>query len=181
MIYLKYKPVDLDVYIQDRQQMLFDKLCARWNITEDEYKSFGRCYRNTKVEGYVPEGYVDEKKQYQDLFIDDNIPVTSFFGCDRISDSNGMLHADVHLIFSVNLDKVKQDVEHRADEEVRMDVYKLFTRDSVFAFNEMVIGTDNVFREYTAWKKLIPNRDMQPNHFFRLNFTVKYLPNNNCS
>jgi hypothetical protein len=82
----------------------------------------------------------------------------------------------VHLIFAVNLTKVGINVAHRADEEVRMDVYRLLLKYPEFVVNEIVIGSDSVFREYTAWKKLIPDRDMQPNHFFRINFTLNYIP-----
>ena len=176
MIYKKDTPVGIDVPIQRLQQKLFDKLLDKWSLDVTDYKSYGRCYRNTKDEGYVPEMYVGEGKQYQDLLLDDNHVVTSFFGCEKIPLKQEAFKAEVHLIFAVNLTKVGKNVSHRADEEVRMDVYQITKPFAEFVLNDIVIGSDNVFREYTAWKKLIPDRDMQPNHFFRLNFTLNYIP-----
>ncbi len=176
MIYKKVNPIGIDVPIQKLQQNLFDKLLDMWSLDVSDYKSYGRCYRNSKEDGYVPEMFVSEGKQYQDLFLDDNHVVTSFFGCEKIPLQNESFRADVHLIFAVNLTKVGINVAHRADEEVRMDVYRLLLKYPEFVVNEIVIGSDSVFREYTAWKKLIPDRDMQPNHFFRINFTLNYIP-----
>lgn len=176
MIYKKVSPVGIDVPIQKLQQKLFDSLLDKWSLDVNDYKSYGRCYRNSKEEGYVPEMFVGEGKEYQDLFLDDNHVVTSFFGCEKIPLQNESFRADVHLIFAVNLTKVGLNVSHRADEEVRMDVYKILKPFPEFIVNEILIGSENVFREYTAWKKLIPDRDMQPNHFFRINFTLNYIP-----
>ena len=179
MLYTKDSLVGIDEPIQEAQEMLFTKLCAKWGLSEEDYKCYGRVYKTQVKDGYLPQGYISGK-EYQNLFLDDKVSATSFFGCNNFRNENGMIHADVHLIFSVNLTELGYDVEHIPDEEVRMDVYRLFERNSMFQYNETVIEIDNVFREYTAWKKLIPNRDMMPFHFFRLNFTVKYIPNNIC-
>jgi len=176
MIYTKLSPVGIDVPLQSIQERLFSKLLDKWSLDESDYKSYGRCYRNTKQEGYVPEMYVGEGKQYQDLFLDDNVSVTSFFGCEKMPITNRAFKADVHLIFAVNLNKVGKNIEHRADEEVRIDVYQVISKLPSIEINDIIVGSENVFREYTAWKKLIPNRDMQPYHFFRLNFTLNYIP-----
>jgi hypothetical protein len=140
MIYKKVNPVGIDVPIQKLQQTLFDKLLDMWSLDVDDYKSYGRCYRNSKEDGYVPEMFVSEGKQYQDLFLDDNHVVTSFFGCEKIPLQNESFRADVHLIFAVNLTKVGINVTHRADEEVRMDVYRLLLKYPEFVVNEIVIG-----------------------------------------
>lgn len=182
MLYLKDPAAGLDKVIQRKQVTIFEPLLTRWNISEAAYRSYGRCYRNDSDKGYIPEMYVDgSKKDYIDLMLDDTFAVTSFFGSENArADAGGYMVADVHLIFAVNLETLYPDTSHRADEEVRNDVVKLFQFNKEMPLTSIVWGMEKVFTEYTAWKKDIRYRDLQKFHFFRLNFTLKYLPTNDC-
>lgn len=183
MIYLREAPVGVDEEIQRWQKILWTRLLQKWGIrNEEDYKCYGRCYRNQKENGYVPEMYMDGTEQdYADLFLDDTLKVTSFFGCENLKiNATGGMVADVHLIFAVDLAKLFPGAKTRMDEEARNDVYQIMKNNRSFALTSVVWGIEKVFTEYTAWKKDIKFRDMQPFHFFRLNFTLNYLPNNSC-
>ena len=183
MIYTKATPVGVDEIIQRKQIELYDSLRTTWGLSENDYLSYGRCYRNQTNEGFVPQMYVGSK-EYKDLFIDDNYAVTSFFGVDRIEIVDSViLRGSCHLIMFVDLARVYPSITWRADEEVHQDVYEVMRNDSAMLLKERWVGIDNVFREYNAWRdksKGINNRDMQPLHCFRLNFDLNYFTSS-CS
>lgn len=182
MLHLKTDPAGIDQVIQRKQCTLFNNLLTSWGVTEATYQSYGRCYRNDTDKGYVPEMYVDGSlKDYIDLFLDDTLAASSFFGSENARvESGGWMSADVHLIFAVNLAKIYQDVTHRADEEARNEVVKMFQFNKQMPLVSVIWGVEKVFAEYTAWKKDDRYRNLQKFHFFRLNFTLKYQPTNNC-
>lgn len=183
MLYTKTHPVGIDTLIQRKQIELYEGLLAKWNLTSDDYLSIGRCYRNQADEGYIPEGYIGEG-EYQSLFVNDGYAVTTFFGTEKIEVVNSVtLQGQMHLIATIDLSKVYQNLSWRADEEVRQDVYEILKNDPELKLTEIITGVENVYREYTAWRdkyKGINYRDMHPLHCFRLNFNITYF-NNNCS
>lgn len=184
MLHLKKIPVGIDTTIQALQKKLNNKLITTWGISDELYRCYGRCYRNQSANGYVPEVFISDSVGYKDLFLDDNYAATSFFGVERMDiNDNFRGEADVHLVFAVNLKQLKPSIRHRADEEVHQDVIKVFNKNGETKLNSIVVGIENVFREYTAWKdkdKGVMYRDMQPFHFFRINFRLKYIQKSNC-
>lgn len=187
MLITKTKPVGIDNAIQKLQVDLHGKLMAVWglNVNNDTqnalYESYGRCYRNKKDNGYIAEvftGGID----YKDVYWNDSLYALSFFGVNGpVIDELGQGKANIHLVFFVNLAKLKPTIAHRADEEVREDVIN-----AIGAFNNgfklvsYETGIDNVLREYPVSREsLAIKADMHPSHSFRMNLTVLYK-NNNC-
>lgn len=171
MLYLKEKPTGVDIPIQNLQKRLYDKLQAVWGITGDKYNAFDRVYRNQTENGYIPEAYMGNG-QYNETFIDDRYPVTSFFFVsDTVRMQNGAMQANISVIFCVNLSALKSTAKHRADEEVRLDVLEL-CRNYIGEVNAVITGIDNVFREFNATS--VKFRDMHPFHCFRVNMTAVY-------
>lgn len=171
MLYLKEKPTGIDIPIQNLQQRLYDHLRKTWGLSESDYNSFGRVYRNRTERRYVPEAYIGNG-EYQETFIDDRFPVTSFFSVgETVNNNMGTMKAAVSLVFCVDLNRIKPDIKHRADEEVHFDVWGLCdmfmrSRDSI------VTGIDNVFREFPGAR--IKFDDIHPFHCFRINLSVMY-------
>lgn len=185
MLYTKVKPVGMDIPIQKLQTYLHDKLLAIWGITSAEYNAYGRCYRNQKDDGYVAEVYTGNN-EYREVYLDDRIAAMSFFGISGDTEVEVENTASVHLIFWVNLSKLKAPIVHRADEEVRVDVQKLLNK-GVFGFSlkEISTGIERVLQEYAGTTQAeqanldgLKFRDMHPFHCFRFDMEVMYNKNN---
>ncbi|MBP7398183.1 MAG: hypothetical protein KA954_01260 [Chitinophagales bacterium] len=189
MLITKSTPVGIDVSIQQLQTKLHGVLMSKWGLNpaiaaENKlYKCYGRCYRNKKEGSYIAEVFT-EGNDYKEVYWDDNLNVLSFFGI-----SNSIKHelkekVNVHLIFFVNLKKLKPDLTTRGDEEVRADVIKLMQSANYgFQYLSVDLWLENVLKEYTG--SFRENRlkvvDMHPIHCFRLNFSLTYNINQtNC-
>lgn len=180
MLITKTKPAGVDVPIQKVQEFLHTRLLALWGISSDVYRAYGRCYRNKQDFGYIAENY-EGKDEYKEVYWDDNLTVISFFGIgssvkhDKIKES-----VDVHLVFFLDLKKVKPSILHRADEEVHTDLLKLLGEGREgMTYTGLDTGVDNVLREYPGSRrdKRLIAADMHPAHCFRLNFTLLYSKN----
>ncbi len=177
----KIAPVGVDISIQNLQTYLFTKLCSTWNIDGSLWNSYGRAYRNQTADGYTPEVYtggINKSTDYKEVMFSDTVALTSFFFLGEvIKRSGGAQVAPVSMIFTVNLPKLKPDITHRADEEVRVDVQKLLTTPKYgFEMTGWQLGIDNVFREFSGWKKTtgIKYRDEHPTHCFRIDMNLLY-------
>lgn len=169
-------PKGIDVKLQKFQRDLHTHLIAKWGLdaNSNDYTCYDRCYRNQKANGFIPEVY-NQNGSYTDVVFNDNIKALSFFGLGNSIEylmSNHSNVASVHLIFCVDLKKLKGGVT-RPDEEVRQDV-QLFAYLKKYSFipTSIEIGIDNVFTEYNALQ--VNYKDLQPFHCFRFNFDVTY-------
>ena len=168
MLHLKDKPTGIDISIQRFQSFLHKKLSAKWG----DFECYGRAYRNQKGNGYIPEIY--DGGNYKEVFFDDKISALSFFNVSDVQkELMSQREADVSLIFCVNIQKLKPNIKHRADEEVRLDVIEIcelnqFTFDMI----SVVTGIKSVFNEFDI--NQIKYRDLHPLHCFRINFKLKY-------
>jgi hypothetical protein len=175
MLYTKTSPVGIDIPIQKLQVYLHDQLNEIWGLSGGQYQAYGRCYRNQKEDGYVAEGYIG-KNEYKELYLDDRYIVLSFFGLSEDIKFKIANTANVHLIFFVNLPKLK-NVSHRADEEVRVDVQKLVEVSfQGFSFEGVRLDINNVLDEYPGSLRdtSLKFRDMHPFHCFRFDFSLLY-------
>lgn len=176
MIATKTKTVGVDIPIQALQNFLYVQLLRIWNIAAADYNSYGRVYRNqTEEDGYSPEVY-NGAGEYTDTFFNDKVKVLSFFSVSESQRYNGGLGGVVSLIFCVtDIGALKPGIAWRADEEVRMDV-EILVHDPArgFTLDSVETGIDNVFREYSGWKKKkgIEFMDMHPFHCFRINLNL---------
>lgn len=172
MLYIKNNPVGIDKKIDFIQQNIFKKLCKLWNITEADYNSFCRAYKNQKNSGYVPEFYMGTN-EYEELFFDDTVSATSFFVvADKVDLVMSSFKAIVSLVFCVDIPRLRT-LQHRADEEIRQDV--IGKLQGIVDISSVETGINNVFREFTQTQ--IKYRDLHPMHCFRINFSLIY---NNC-
>lgn len=185
MLITKTDPVGIDALIQKFQTKLHTDLYARWSIADYEgdgeprYHCYGRAYRNAAVSdsGFIAEVFTGT--DYKEVFWDDRLYAISFFGIgSEITKAVGN-SADVHLVFFVNTKKLKPNVAHRADEEIRFDVQEIIGKNSFgFNLNSIELWVENVLREYPG--SLRDNRlkfvDMSPCHCFRINMTLNYKP-----
>lgn len=183
MINLKTSPVGVDKSIQGFQQFLYGQLKKTWGVTDDNYDSFGRCYRNQVDTGYIPEVFVSSpvanNTVYKVAWFDDSLhKAVSFF--DVLSTtkySKGSSVVEVDLIFLVNVAQLKPSTQHRADEEVRKDVEQICAMPRFnFTMKEFKTGWKNVFDNFDGWHKKdeVTFRDLHPLHVFSLGFDLLY-------
>lgn len=163
MIHLKYNPVGVDIEIKTLQEYLERKLSS-WNID-----IFGR------VEEYGDKLMVFYKKN-------DYLPILKFNpktnGRVFFLDSNdtslkdGFYTTKLDIYFLLNVVKIKPDVTHRADEEIRMEILKVLE----IKFNEIEIekGQKVVSGFNTKLK------DLQPYHFLKFTVSVSYQTKLKC-
>jgi len=178
---LKTNPVGLDWYIQQAQIQLYNGLLTQWSLTEDQYMSYGRCYRNKKDNGYIAEAY--KGPDYTEVYWDDNLTALSFWGIsDRIEIMSGN-KVPIHMVMFVNLSKIKPSILHRPDEEARQDVDYVMGQ-NVFGMHyvSQELWLENVLREYPGTRRddRLKMVDMYPIHCFRFNYNLFYNPNKTC-
>jgi hypothetical protein len=188
MLITKTSPVGIDWYIQQFQTALHNQLMAAWDLDVNDavenaqYECYGRAYRNRTDNGYIAEVYTGSN-QYKEVYWNDQLTAISFFGLAG-SISNGPLsNAEVHLVFFVNLSKIKPAILHRADEEVRTDVERITGRYSYgFVLNSTELWLQNILKEYPGSRRddRLKYVDMHPVHCFRMNFSISYDSNKNC-
>lgn len=184
MLITKTNPVGIDVAIQQLQTFLHKHLVSKWGLTGDDdplYKCYGRADRNKKDSGYVAEVYTGGLGgvDYTDVYWDDSLKAISFFGTGSKTTFEVKNKVEVHLVFFVNVAKLKPSVAHRADEEVRNEIQQLFGNTlHGFSLESIELWLENVLREYPGSRRdqRLIVVDMQPVHCFRLNLTLLYKP-----
>jgi hypothetical protein len=184
MLITKTNPVGIDVAIQNLQTHLHKQLVTKWGLAgEDDpaYECYGRVYRNKKDAGYIAEVYTGGLGgvDYKEVYWNDNLTAISWFGTGSKTTFDLKNKTDVHLVFFVNVAKLKPSVAHRADEEARNEIQQIFGNTlHGFSYESMELWLENVLREYPGSRR--DNRliavDMQPVHCFRINLTLLYKP-----
>lgn len=187
MIFTKTTTTGIDMPIQRIQEYLYSSLSALWQMSNEDWNCYGRVYRNQDTIGqYVPQAYTGQQgKEYEDVLYNDKVKCTSWFG-ESFKETaliGGIFRADIHLIFCVNLPKIK-NVAWRGDAEVHMDVTKTLGLLSDVNIISIEQGMDNVLREYNSgYKNRIKTlglfTDIHPAHCFRINFQTTFQ-NTNC-
>jgi hypothetical protein len=177
-------PVCLDSVIQDLQIYLQN------NLPEIEFV-FGKCFKNeTKSGKYIPEIYTG-KNEYFEVFSNDNLKSFIFFDVaeNRNAEYQGStsvykLNTVVRIIVSANLQKIYPNLEHRATEElildVQTDVNNYIAINGTWEFKKIIEGAKNVYSNYNYEIK-DSKTNMQPYYCFALEYNVNYKNrNNNC-
>jgi hypothetical protein len=186
MLITKTNPVGIDFMLQKFQTFLHDELMVKWGLNpaiaaQDKlFECYGRCARNKTESGYVAE-ILTSGNDYKEVYWNDTINAISFFGISGSETYNIGETVPVHLVFFVDLKKLKPTITHRADEEVRKDV-QLLAEKGMFGFRYISteLWIENVLKEYNGSYKSsqLQKLDMQPVHCFRLNFELQYNKNN---
>ena len=180
MLIVKDKPVGIDAAIQPLQKYLHAQLVKVWGLTDDSvYQCYGRIYRNKKDTQYIAEAYAGNN-EYKEVYWNDELSAISWFGLSGKTTFDKQNKTDVHLIFFVDLKKLKPTITHRADEEIRNDIQKLFGYSLFgFSYESVELWIDNVLREYPGSRRddRLKAVDMHPVHCFRINLTCLYDTN----
>lgn len=173
-------PIGLDWYIQQAQAKLHDALLAKWGLAASGYTSYDRIYRNKALDnGYIAETYTGDGK-YKEVYYDDQVAATSFFGVSDMKTEGAVSKADVHLVFFVDLKELKSEATNRPDAEVRQEVYNVFGKCAYgLHFQSVETGLENVLKEYPGSRRddRLKFIDMQPKHCFRINYHLFFNPN----
>jgi len=183
----KSTPTGIDKKIDLFQRAMFSSLIKVWGISESKYNCTPRCYRNQSKDGYTAEmftGGIANGNDYEELYINDQVSATSFFGIGQEENiqADGMMIANIHLIFSVNLKEIKPlPAGQRNDEEVRIDVQKILDHYGMahgFLLTKQTTGIDKILNEYPGTRKDagLKYKDMHPNFWFRFDMQCFYQP-----
>lgn len=181
MLITKSNPKGLDLRVQNLQNLLHTHVLKAWGLegTPDLYQCYGRVYRNRKDQGYVAEVY-DGSGEYKEVHHDDRLAALSFVGfSENFEDEKGV----AHLVFFIDLNKIKTGLTDRPDEQARIDIIKFAQKGyQGFEFETLETGAENVLREYPGTlSNLRINAgadsykiDMHPYHCFRINLNLLY-------
>lgn len=167
MNYLKQNPIGKDAIIQNLQYKLYNDLLTKWGSDLDGY---GRCYVVSTNGRKTIEPYLSSN-EYKNLVVAEK---NKFFFTAENDDEkvgNNYYQTKVYLYFIVDVKKLKPDITHRADEEVRNDVLNLIESNVYFNVIKVVTNIDKVFNRYDYDY----TDDMQPYHCFKIELqSVEY-------
>jgi len=158
MNYLKDTPDGIDKEINIIQSRLYDKL--DFGV---DFNGYGRAY----LVGSKPMQFIDDNN-YKELLTDDSLAGHFFFLENPKTKKDSLLETEIYIIFILNLKKIKPNVIHRADEEVRVQIYKVLERIRLFDIEEITKGID-VLSDFEHTLK-----DMQPYHFIKFTGKLRY-------
>jgi hypothetical protein len=188
MMITKINPVGIDWYIQQLQTKLFNELVPA-TIATDQYKCYGRCYRNKKDSGYVAENF-EGGTEYKEVYWDDTLTMISFFGISNNIKRSVRSEADIHLVVFADLVKLGLKypgtntlITHRPDEELRQKFAGIIGRFSNgFTLLSIELWLENVLKEYAGSYRSdrLKVVDMHPVHCFRMNLKLIYNENKIC-
>lgn len=191
MLITKTNPSGIDWYIQKLQTKLHSRLIAadKWDLADtDQYRAYGRAYRNKTADGYVAQNY-ESSSEYREVYWDDTLTAISFFGLSGPITKNVTSESDVHLVFFADLNKLAlkdhtgATISHRADEELRNQVLSIIGENSFgFSMQSVELSIENVLKEYPGSRRddRLKYVDTHPVHCFRINLKLTYNPNKNC-
>ena len=184
MLVRKDNPVGIDWHIDKLQTVLYPKLKVLWGINNDtDLDCFSRVYRNQNNSGYVAELYT-ANKNYKEVYFNDKVSATLWFGVSpetKILANDNMMIANVHVVFFVNLSKIKPGTQ-RNDQEVRLDVQHLLDNLGAvhgFKLQREVTGIEKILDEYPSSRRdegLRYKADQHPAHAFRFDIQLYYQP-----
>lgn len=179
MLITKVNPVGLDASLQKLQTRIHDQLVKRFGSAGswNQYRAYGRCYRNKTSAGYVAENY-EGAGEYKEVFWDDTLAMISFFGAGARVQHQALESQDIHMVIFADLAQLFPAIGHRADEELHKTLLNIVGRGLAgFTYTGYETGIENVLREYPGSRQDGTRFDMHPVHAFRLNFSTVYSIN----
>lgn len=168
MVFLKDNSVGIDKRIEGIQLFLNDNLKG-YNL-----EILGRAERLDKrlILFY-------KKNDYKDvLFINPSTMGKAFFIDKEISKTDSKkgskLFTEVEIIFLLDLKKIKPNIIHRADEEVKIEILEVLKRKLKRIDLEVTKGIEALNGFDTDLK------DLQPYHFLKFSLELDYNISNDC-
>ena len=171
MNYTKTDPKGIDYEVQKLQSYLYNRVLAKWGLSESVVDFYGRVYREKRVNGFVPVAYVGSN-EYSEVLFNDTKAVTAFFEVgETITSADTKKIANVSLNMCVNLSLIEQfnQTSERMDEEARNDIEQWVDRQYDYFLGKTVIGSQAVLSKYDGTiKELAAKMTMHPYLIFRL-------------
>ena len=171
MNYLRENPVGIDLEISRIQTALYDNIVERWNL--QDFKGYGRVYKNKKNDLIIPEYYVSEK-EYEDVLLDDRLNGIMFFSpSDNAEVYGDLIVQNCDVIFTFNL-KCLEFSNEREDEKIRqlilgwLDDYK----SNKGFIKQIKTGLTNVYNDYNGVANYF--YDMQNYHHFKVTLELRF-------
>lgn len=157
---LKTNPVGIDIEIQRIQNKLIEKL-TEWNL-----ETYGRVNLGDKNN---PLWFVSGKDYKPVLSINDKFYGTFFFVESNETETNNQISStEIDLIFLLNIAKIKPEISHRADEEVKIEIQNIL-RGFLTRINPKITKGNKALEGFETKLK-----DHQPYHFLKFTFTIRY-------
>ena len=122
MIYSKTDPVGIDFLI-DKYQNKIHEFYASF-----DFDVYPRIYDIEKSNKSFPAHYVSNN-EYKEILLNDSKDGIVFFrtfGGDKIK--RNLFATKIEVYFLLNVSKLKPNINHRADEEVKLEAYSLIDR-----------------------------------------------------
>lgn len=175
----------IDASIKRIQSDLYSELVKRWSLTGNEsnrINGYGRVYKNPKNFGKVPEAYKG-KREYEDVFYDDNADANFFFlVSDNSSSTDEMVFTNsVKVVFCLDLEKCIEGND-RMDALAHKDAVEILRNipsSGKYTINGYETGLENVFSGFTI--RGIKLDDLQPYHCFAIMLDLNYYLNDKCN
>ncbi len=175
----------IDSAIKRIQSQLYSELIGRWSLTENpstRINGYGRVYKNPKNFSKVPEAYIG-KREYEDVFYDDNADANFFFLVSENSASSDQIvfTNDVKIVFCLDLERCISGND-RMDALAHRDVIEILRNipsKGIYAITGYETGLERIFSGYSTTG--IKYDDLQPYHCFAVNITLNYYLNDKCN
>lgn len=165
MIYNKTSPVGLDKVVQNIQNRLYEDIQSVWEIASTTILSYGRVYKIEKDDAYTLRWYTsDNDYQDHDMLLEDKYAVHFYFLDTDIRSYTSLVETNIEVYFFVNLTTVKPSIVHRADEEVKQDLFNILHK-----FEGL--NTLERIKDLPGYKSRM---DMHPYHSFKATITIKH-------
>lgn len=185
MINLVPQPNGIDYPLSNLMFTLYESLYVMWGesgMTSDNFEVYGRCYRNSDKDGFIPQWYNQGKDYAIDMFFDDRKAAVIWFGLNDPMLIDGDRYTyNVSMYVMVNLTRVRPtNGNQRMDERVVQDIAKLMIPAwNGFKVTQIVRDIDNVLSKYSGSKKrqAITDTNHQPKCCFRVDMTNSFAIN----
>lgn len=172
MIYIKEKPVGIDIAINEIQLAVSNAL--GWT----NYNAYHRAYKNESANGVIPEVFKVKPQnivgEYEEVFTNDYLDASSFFYTEDTRNTielGRLFSTTLSMVFQCDLTKL-ETTDYRADEEVHRKVILAINNSTFGEVNSLVTGINNVYSEFNTESVIWD--DLQPLHVFRLDINVTY-------
>ena len=163
MIYKKTSPVGIDKAIQRIQTSLYEYAQSKWLLSEAQILSFGRVYRITGQNETLR--WYKSGKDYEqfDMLLHDGYALQFFFVVINTVFTT-LFESEASLYVFANVATLKPSITHRADEEVKMELFERFKPSEWF-------GGISDATDLPGYKS---SMDIQPYASFKINLNLRY-------
>jgi hypothetical protein len=177
MNYNQYPAIGIDHKILIIQNILNDKL----GFTNVDF--YGRALRVLAKDkkSFLPEVHVSNTERKEVYYSDKTAPGGNVFFVEEDENhttKNGIQYeAKIKIVFMLNLEKIYQNKNYRADSEIHETCIKILKKLKVLEITAIEKGLNNVLKGFNT--DLVIKNDLQPYHIFSINGILKYTFNCN--